>query len=217
MGALGFTVAVGASSFSSSTMLNFQNTGIEEVSNGVGSDGFKFPGKRASFVDTGSGGIAVAVKTKVGSSDNFKSLDALGAGPVKLKSPPLDISPLHPIESDGFELISSKLSGNVFDLTERGFIASAFGQKAGSDFFNSRLEPRGDGGIAGARAFGVAGTPLASLGPSLGTEPETALATFADEDADEESPTAVPIPASALLLATALLGAGAFARRKTQS
>jgi hypothetical protein len=224
MGALGFTAAVGASSFSSSTLLNFQNFGIEDVVEGVGSDGFTFSGNGAKFVQTGDD-IAVSLTTTIGPFDDDEKLAGL---PASSLAQPLPESPFFSIEADAFEsfeFVSVELGGNVFDLSEDGFVVRAFGQKVGSGYFDAFLPQDVPAGTVGASAFGLAKTPLTSLGFSLGAGTSPAPAVLSDEgpalaelvidDIEVLTTTPVPIPASALLLATALLWAGAFARRRT--
>ena len=236
MGALGFSAAVGASSFGSSTTIDFNDIADAASVSGSKEDGFVFSAdaERTSF----TGGQDNAVLTTISPFDN-----------VSFAPPSQPFFSIFRDDDELFQFTSVTLGGSIFDLPDGSdFAASiyAFATDGDGKEFVSELMVSGLSRTFGAGLFDLSDVDLNGLGfapaialkgggtpsegptltlddfnlevPSLFDAPEEVpqLASTLDSS-NLEVPSQVPVPASVFLLGSALIGGGAFARRKKKN
>ena len=224
MGALGFSAAVGATSFGTSTTIDFNALPDGSSVSGSTEDGFVFGADSARFIVESDNDKAVSITTTT-----ISPLDT-----AQFTAPS---RPFFSIEKDNFELFefsSVTFGGGIFDLdSDDGLLATidVFGIDADGNDVGKSLSAFGSAtGRFNAGLFDLNGVSLKSLSfssstraqPSTGDSEQPSLVSFSDTPATDltvddlilEAPSQVPVPASALLLGSVLLGAGTFARRK---
>lgn len=226
MGALGFSAAVGATSFGTSTTIDFNEFPDGPSVSGSTEDGFVFGADSARFIAESDS-----------DSDKAVSITTTTISPLDTAQFTAPSRPFFSIEKDNFELFkfsSVTLGGGIFDLdNDDGLLATidVFGIDADGNDVGKSLSASGSAaGSFNAGLFDLNGVSLKSLSfsssapaqLSTGGSGQPSLVSFSDTPATDltiddlilEVPSQVPVPASALLLGSVLLGAGAFARRK---